>query len=501
MLLLKPSKDDFITLGFYLGRIITAFGLVLFIPLITAVIFREWDPALDFTIAMLVNFFIGISLQKICFDAKELNWITGLVVVAMSWLVAMFLGAIPLFLSGHYMAFVDACFDSMSGIATTGLALIQDLDHLSHSHNMWRHLLMFLGGQGIIVIGLTFLIRGSGGAYKMYVGEAREEKILPNVIQTARFIWGISIFYLIFGTALLTLVAYFIGLPLIKAFLHGLWIFMAAFDTGGFTPQSQSILYYHDFLFELITIVFMILGTLNFAIHYALWNRNFSNIIKNFELRTLLSSMVITSIFMGIGLYNIRTYPNLFAFFRKGIYQLISAHSGTGYMTVYAPQFSNEWIGLGFLMIVIAMGLGGSACSTAGGIKALRVGVMIKSLIAEIKKILSPGGAVIIEKFYHIKETILDEKIVRAAFIIFACYVFTYVLGAGIGVFYGYPIHKATFESVSAAANVGLSCGITDPSMPLGLKICFIIQMWLGRLEFLAVFGLIGFIIAEVKGK
>jgi len=131
-----------------------------------------------------------------------------MIVVSLSWLVAMVLGAIPLYLSGHWKSFLDACFDAMSGFATTGLGLVQDLDHLSYAHNLWRHLTMFLGGQGIVVIALSFFVRGFSGAFKMYVGEARDEKIMPNVINTSRFIWLVSIVYLILGTLALGITGY-----------------------------------------------------------------------------------------------------------------------------------------------------------------------------------------------------------------------------------------------------------------------------------------------------
>jgi len=348
-------------------------------------------------------------------------------------------------------------------------------------------------------IALTFLVRGTAGAYRMYVGEAREEKVLPNVIHTARFIWLISLVYLVLGTLALTVIGFLEGMPIVRAFLHGTWIFMAAFDTGGFAPQSQSILYYHSLPYELVTIVLMVLGTMNFSLHYALWHRNFKEIFKNIETRTLFFSVSILSVFMTLGLTQLHTYPNWIAVFRKGFYQLISAHTGTGYMTIYAPQFT-KWSPLGLLMIIFAMGFGGSACSTAGGIKALRIGIFFKAFLQDLRRIMAPGSAVILTKFHHIKDIILEDRLVRAALVILLAYVVTYFGGTIVGLYYGYPIEQAAFESVSATANVGLSTGITVPSMPTGLKITYIIQMWLGRLEFMSIFILIGLIFARFTG-
>ena len=156
-----------------------------------------------------------------------------------SWLAAAVLGAIPFYLSGHWVSFLDCVFDSMSGFATTGLVLVQDLDHIARSVNLWRHLIMFIGGQGVVVVALSFLVRGSAGAFRMYVGEARDEKVLPNVVETARFIWLVSIVYLILGTFALAVVGRYEGMSWANAFFHGACVFMAAFDTGGFAPNLR----------------------------------------------------------------------------------------------------------------------------------------------------------------------------------------------------------------------------------------------------------------------
>jgi len=499
-MILKPSFEDIKVILHNIGRLIIGIGILMSIPLITSILFAEWSVSLDFGIGGLLSLGLGILLFSLFKSEKEISWIHGLVVASMSWIAAMFLGAIPLYLSGHFGSYLDACFDAMSGFATTGLVLIQDVNHASNGLNMWRHFMMFLGGQGIIVVGLTFLIRGTGGAYKMYVGEAREERILPNVIQTARFIWKISLVYLIIGTASLAVIGLIEGMAPLRALLHGIWIFMAAFDTGGFTPQSQSILYYHSFPFEIVTIGLMLLGTLNFGLHYALWKRDWKEPFRNIETITLFFSVMFIFTLTAIGLKQFVTYSGM-AMFRKGFYQIISGHSGTGYMTIGARQFINEWGPMAMVGATLAMAAGGSACSTAGGIKVLRIGIFFKALFQDVKKILSPGTALITEKFHHLKDIVLEEKFVRSALLIILTYILTYTLGTVVGMFYGFPLYQAVFESVSAAANVGLSCGITSPTMPTPLKITYIIEMWLGRLEFMSIFALIGFIIAYFRGK
>jgi trk system potassium uptake protein TrkH len=187
--------------------------------------------------------------------------------------------------------------------------------------------------------------------------------------------------------------------------------------------------------------------------------------------------------------------------FRKGFFQLISGHTTTGYMTIYAQQFIKEWGDVALAGIIIAMALGGCACSTAGGIKMLRVGIIYKALREDLKKMMLPNSAVVAQKFHHIKTMVLEDKQVRSVLIVTLGYLLLYGLGALLGVGLGYPLLDSLFESVSAAANVGLSCGITDVGMPVILKVTYIIEMWAGRLEVMSIFALLGFFVAIVKGR
>ena len=500
-MLLKPQIKDIKIVTYYLGKIIIGLSFALIVPFILALINQEVNPAFDFAISFLASLIIGLILIIFCKTREDLNWMQGMSLVGLSWLVAMFLGAIPLFLSGHWKSYLDACFDAMSGFSTTGLVLVQDLDHLSLSHNLWRHLMMFIGGQGIVIVALLFFVRGLSGAFKMYVGEAREERVLPNVVHTARFIWLVSIVYLILGSTTLACIAQAEGMSRGISFFHGLCIFMAAFDTGGFAPQSQNILYYHSLPFEIATMSLMLLGAINFKLHYSLWTGNKREIFKNIEIITFFISIMLLFLLTAIGLDKMGVYPTSTLLFRKGFYQLISAHTGTGYMTIYANQFMRQWPGFAFMGIILAMGLGGSTCSTTGGIKLLRLNIFFKALAGEIKRIMLPESTVLIQKFHHIQEVVLEDRQIRTSLLIFLMYLGLYIVGTIVGCLCGYPLSEALFESVSAGANVGLSCGITNPSMPTLLKITYIFQMWVGRLEFVSIFTIFGVLIAAIKGK
>jgi trk system potassium uptake protein TrkH len=444
-MILRPQPQDIKNIGYYSGKIIIGIGLTMLVPVVIALLFAEINPALDFLIGTEIALIIGFILTRLCFTEKDLNWMQGMVVVSFSWLAAMLLGAIPLYLSGHWQSYLDACFDAMSGFATTGLTLVQDLDHLSYAHNLWRHLIMFIGGQGIVIVALSLFMKGVSGAFKMYVGEARDERVLPNVIRTSRFIWLVSIIYLILSTLALGIVGIANGMKTINAFFHGACIFMAAFDTGGFAPQSQNILYYHSLLFEVITIVIMLLGAMNFNLHYHLWTGNRREIWKNIETRTLCITILLTFLITLIGLNHVGSYPRALIMFRKGFYQVISGHTGTGYMTIYARQFIDDWGNLALVGLICAMALGGGTCSTTGGIKMLRLGIIAKALQQDLKRIILPDLAVVEQRLHHIKEMFLEDRQVRSALLITLAYLALYGIGALVGMLYGYPFLESLF--------------------------------------------------------
>ena len=500
-MLLRPQLDDYKVIGYYIGKVIIGIGLLMLLPLAVSLGFSEWNVVLDFVIGIAACLIAGYAFVLLCYTEKDLKWTHGMVVASLSWLFIMCLGAIPYWLSRHFKYYIDACFDLMSGTTTTGLSLLQDLDHISMGLNTWRHLLTYVGGQGMVVVALTFLVRGSAGAYKMYVGEGKEERLLPNVIETSRTIWAISLIYLVLGSTALWITGLFQGLSVITALFHGLWLFMGAWSTGGFAPQSQNLLYYHSLTIELITLSVFILGSLNFALHYAIWTGNRREIYKNIEIISFTLTVSITFILTAVGLMRLGVYPDLMALFRKGFYQIASAHTTTGNMTVYARQFVREWGPLAMFGTSIAMAIGASACSTGGGFKNLRMGIITKAMFHDIRRLISPESQMIVQRFHHIKDVVLEDRHVRAAMLVVLTYILVYVLGTAAGMLYGYPFSEALFDAVSAGSNTGLTCGVTSPEMPLGLKLVYIFEMWSGRLEFMSVFALLGFIASIFRGK
>ena len=435
----RISVPSHAIISYYTGCIIIGAALLMGIPLGVSLALGEWSSVLDFTISFLITISMGMLFIILGRKTRQyhafVQWKHGFVVAALSWIIVTVLCAVPYRLSGHNNSLLDSCFDVMSGFTTTGLVLTQDIDHISVGLNMWRHILTFVGGQGVIVLALSFLVREMGGAYKLYVGEAKDIGLVPNVTGTARIIWKISLVYLILGTLALWIDGVIIGLEPLSAFFHGLFIFASAWSTGGFAPNTQNMMYYHSFSYELITIVFFILGSLNFGLHYAVWQGKKREIIKNIETQSFAITAFIASALAVLMIARLGVYTDAVSLFRRVVYNVLSAHTTTGFANIYARQFALEWGDFGILIMVIAMMIGGSACSTAGGFKGLRVGIVFKSIVADVKKLLSSERNVKIYKYHHIKDFVLEDGVAKSSALIIICYMATFTIGTALGIF------------------------------------------------------------------
>lgn len=496
-MLLRPALADIELIVVDLGRIFGVVAAAALFPLAWGIAVGEWTAVGYLTLMIGICVFLaGAAELARRGSRKAVDWSHGMVVVALAWLLVPAVGAVPFVLSGYFGSWVDAYFESMSGVTTSGLSLLQDLDHFPVSLNIWRHTLHFLGGQGIVLAALVFFTASS--ARSLYQAEGRDERIFPSVGSTARFIWLVSLVHGLVGTAVLTIDGVVVqGFRLTRAVYHAVTVFMAAFDTGGFSPMSSSIGYYRSALWELTVMVLMVAGAMSFGLHYALWNRR-AGLARNLEVRTILGTFAVTLVPTLIGLAAF--YRGSWPLVRRGLFHLISAHTGTGFATVSVPELA-RWSGLTYLGLTTAMALGGMSSSTAGGVKSLRIGLTLRALTDTVREALLPERAVIPTTYHQYGPQRLTPRLAQSVMAVSLLYVGLYLLGAAVGVAYGYDLGSALFESVSASANVGLSVGVTAPDMPLLLKLTMIGQMWIGRLEFMAVFALFGFVAAWMVGE
>ncbi len=459
-------------------------GALMLTPLIGLMFnYTEWRLALGFWFPAFLLFLIGGMLKQI-FAAREYKSLTvqeGGLIVLFAWTLACIFSALP-FMFILKFNFTQAVFESVSGWTTTGLTLV-DVENAPGMILLWRSILQYAGGAGLAIIMLSAIAGPSGTGLSM--AEGRTDQLVPNVRESAKRVVG-----LYFGYAFIGIVMYFLaGMSLFDSINHA----FTAVATGGFSTHSQSIAFWNSPTIELITIFLMILGNFNFMTAYLIVNRKFKAVYRNGEIRVLifvaLSCALLTFFFVVPHLYT-----GTGKLWRISFFEVISALTGTGFSTTSYTH----WPSLGFLILTVAMIVGGGTCSTSGGLKQYRVYLMYKAFIWDIRRQFVPRSAVV-ENFIwqgEQRDFIKSDRIRQAAIYILL-YLAFFVLGSGILAGYGYPLSHAMFEFASALGTVGLSIGITTLHSPTPLLWTETLGMFLGRLEFFVVFVGIGKLIKD----
>lgn len=494
------TREDLRIIGYNLGKIGYLVGILLLLPIIVAVVYGEFDTIPYFLIGSAIALILGTLFSHFLRTKKEMELKHAVCMAALAWLLAPLLASILIWLANATASYLDATFESISGFTGTGLTVVPDIDHLPRSISFLRHFLQFMGGGvGIIVVSLSILGRTEISSVLAFKGEARDTGIRPSIVRTSRIIIGIAVTFLIIGTVLFTVAGVKEGLDPGTAVFDGLNHSMTGYATGGFSTRSQSLLYYHSVWFEVVAIVMIIIGAINFNLHYVVLGGRRREILKNIEVKILLFWLLALGLLVLVSLLSANLYSSGEALFRKGVFHAISAQTTTGFQTVPSAHIMLFWPVFAIVVLSIAMIVGGCANSTSGGIKMLRIGVLLKSLVKEVKKALLPRTAVVRGTFHHIDDTPLTDTVVKGAMVIALSYLILFSVGTMITVAHGYSLEDSMFETASAVGNVGLSSGITSPSMPTGLKVTYMFLMWAGKLEIMAVLVLIGFVILGLR--
>lgn len=492
------SLYDVRVIGHYLGTLILFAGILVAVPFATALVFQEWEPAARYFFSIGVAVVAGALLRFLRIEPSRLDRQQALAVTGLAWVVLAVFCSIPLYFSGHYATYLDALFDGVSGLTTTGASLVQDLDHLSNADNMLRFMMHLLGGLGLIVVALSFGLFGKRTGSSLYTSEGRNEHVVPNVVQTAQFIARITAVVIITSTVVIALVCLVAGMEPVRAGLHAFWISISAFVTGGFTPMAQSILYYHSFPLEIILMVLMILGSISFVIHAEVWKGRVGMFFRDIETRTTLIWLGLMTVVLIATLSTSPLFSDLPALIRRGLFMVVSSFTTTGFQVITTNQLTTVLTSGAFLTLALIMAVGGGAGSTAGGIKLYRVGIIFKSIVSTIKEALSPDSARVVVAYNHVGRRILSPEIAKEAMTVFILYVVTYVIGALVGIAHGYDATQAIFESVAMTSNGGIITGLATPGMPVTLEVFYIFQMWVGRLEFVTLLALIVEVVVSV---
>ena len=371
--------------------------------------------------------------------------------------------------------------------------MVRDLDHLSYADNMWRFAMHLFGGLGLVVVGLSFGLFGKGGA-SLFSSEGRSEHVVPNVIQTTRFIAKVSLVFIAISTVIVSCLCLSVGIAPVRAFLQALWVSISAFMTAGFVPMSQNIMYYHSVAIEAVLVIVMLMGCVNFTLHAEILRGRIRSFFDDLEVRSAAMWLLLISVVMAATLTGSRLFSDLAIIERRGLFMMFAAFTTTGFQNITTVQLQDAVGGLGsggFLVIAILMAVGACSGSTTGGIKIQRFSILVKSIVATLKEALAPDTAHIVISYQHIGRHPVTPQLVREATTVLILYGVTYIIGALAGVASGYDASNAIFESIAMASNGGITSGIVVPGMSWPLEVFYIFEMWAGRLEFVTLLALI----------
>ena len=411
---------------------------------------------------------------------KSIGKRDGYIIVSLGWIIFSLFGSLPFILSGYIPNFTDAFFETMSGFTTTGASILNDIESISHGILFWRSLTQWLGGMGIIVMSIAILPLLGIGGMQLFIAEVpgpTPDKLHPRIKETAQRLWGIYIIFTIIEIVLLR----FGDMNLFDSICHS----FTTMATGGYSTKQASIANESAYIQYVITIFMFIAGT-NFTLSYFALHFDFKKVWQNEEFRSYLFFTLGFTFIISIGLYfyGQKHYESCF---RDSVFQVVSIITTTGFATADYEL----WPPLMLMLIFILMFFGGSAGSTGGGIKIMRIVLLIKNGFYELKRIVHPN-AVIPIRFNNqgVSPQILSNVL---AFVMF--YIFITIIGIVVMASMDYDI-ESSFGAVAATlGNIGPGIGEVGPidnyaHVPAFGKWFLSFLMLAGRLEIFTIFVL-----------
>lgn len=465
------------------GSLLTVLAVALIAPAIVDLLAAsdEWRA---FVIVAALSLFVGISLLLLSHGAPaRLTIHQGFLLTAASWLVASLVGALPLMFSDAKLGFTDAFFESVSGLTTTGATVITGLDSLPPGLLLWRALLHWIGGIGIIVMAVAILPTLQVGGMQLFRIEKSDEQlrgILPRATQMAG---AIGLVYLALSAA--NALAYSLaGMNLFDAVTHA----MATIATGGFSTHDVSIGFYDNLAVEIIAMVFMILGALPFVLYIRMAQGAPFDLLRDSQVRWYLA--IIVTLIALVSLWNIfANHVPVGKAIRQSAFNVISVITCTGFVTADYAQ----WGSFPVTVFIFMMLIGGCTGSTAGGIKIFRYQVLYLAARLQILRLIQPHGVFPL----HYGRKPLPEAALAAVMGFFFFYVFLFGLfSVGLSLM-GYDTVTSLSGAATTLANTGPGLGnIIGPDgsfKPLsdGAKWLLSLSMLLGRLELFPILVLL----------
>lgn len=474
-----------------MGLLLTVNGAFILIAALVSYLYKD-GVTLEMLLAGLVGSSIGVLVMLVTKKhKKEINKREGYVIVTFGWIFMSLVGTLPYIFTGAIPSFTNAFFETMSGYTTTGASILNDIEIIPKGVLFWRSTTHWIGGMGIIVLAIAILPLLGIGGMQLFAAEApgpSGDKLHPRITDTAKRLWLIYVGYTIAETVLLKLA----GMDFFDAINHSL----STLSTGGFSTKNASMAYWNDQpVIQYIVIFFMFLAGTNFVLSYFAFKGKFSKIFRDDEFKTYSLMIIGFTIVVALLIYfqadvskSSIAHPFVWGPFesaiRHSLFQVLAIITTTGFVsadyTLWTPFLTIFFLGLMFL--------GGSAGSTAGGIKVMRHLIMIKNGILEFRRTLHPNA--ILPVRYNNKA--IPQPIVYNILGFFILYMLSFIIGTLVFSWIGLDFKTALGGAASTLGNVGPALGDLGPvnnygNLPNSAKWWSAFLMLIGRLELFTV--------------
>lgn len=427
-----------------------------------------------------ISFLSGllIFLLTMRYRKDELRHRDGFMAVALSWLAVAFFGALPYLFSHSFTSFSDAYFEAMAGFTTTGSSVMSDIESAPAGILFWRSLSQWLGGMGIVLFSLAILPMLGGGGMQLFKAEVPEisvDKLRPRIIDTAKSLWYIY--------AALTVMAVFLlkigGMSLYDSFCHA----FTTMATGGFSTRNASIAHYGSSYIEVVITIFMFLAGINYTLYFHAIRGNILRFAKSEEFRFYLTVTIAATALLTFNLMG-NNYTSLLDSLRLALFQVVSIMTTTGYATA---DFE-KWTYFSQMTLIFLMFFGGMIGSTGGGMKQIRILLMIKQAYRELYQLVHPRAVTVVK----VDNKSISKEILGSIWGFFSLFIIIMVIATLMMTMTGIDLTTAASTVISALCNVGPALGDAGPAenysaLPHLAKWILIFCMLVGRLEIYTV--------------
>jgi trk system potassium uptake protein TrkH len=461
------------------GTLVRLFSPALLAPAVVSLLHDETRDALAFAVIFALTAALGTVMRRAggpeAGDVARLRRIEGLAVVAVTWMAVAHVAAVPYVWAG--LGFVDALFESMSGLTTTGATVFTDFNAFGRGVFFWRALTHWLGGLGVIALFIAVLPRLAIGGRELFFAEAAgitDEKLTPQLRDTAIALWKVYTAL----TAAQVVALMLAGMSVYDAVCHA----FATLAAGGFSPHPQSVAGYQSAAIDWIIIIFMFVAGANFALQYRAVRGSRNALTQDEEFRAYTAVVIVATVMVTIAL--LQQGKTAVDAIRHGLFQVISILTTTG----FASDDFQLWNDQAKVVLLLLMFIGGCAGSAGGGPKVIRHVLMARLTLRELKRTLHPRAVLPVK----LGGRVVPEHILRDVQVFMLFYMLTFAVGAGVVVLLGADLITGITASIACLGNIGPGFG---PIGPMGSfadlhpisKIVLTVEMWIGRLEVLTV--------------